>query len=92
MRAEQVLKLKTPLKRYYKVGVRNAICFICGMKRLQRLEFIYLYECFLSRHNELNEAVMSGKDPNELEGLRQQVNELYERIRDKKPSAGPVYL
>jgi hypothetical protein len=52
------------------------------MKRLQRLEFIFLYERFITRHNELNEAVMAGKKPEELEELRMHVNDLYNRIRD----------
>jgi hypothetical protein len=86
------ISLKTQLNGNYKPGVRNAICFIRHMKRLQRLEFIFLYERFIARHNELNEAVMSGKHPDELEGLRQHVNELYVRIKGNESPADNSFV
>lgn len=60
------------------------------MKRLQRLEFIFLYERFLQRNNDLNRAVVEGKSDEEIRFLRSQVNEMYNRMRDQRSASGKL--
>jgi hypothetical protein len=68
-----------------KIGA--AIWIWKGMKRLQRLEFIFLYERFLQRNNDLNRAVVEGKSEEEISFLRNQVNDMYNRMRDQRSSS-----
>ena len=71
---------------------RAAIWIITGMKRLQRLEFIFLYERFLQRNNELNRAVVERRSEEEIEFLQKQLEDLVERMRDKRSSVSPTSL
>jgi hypothetical protein len=71
---------------------RAAIWIIPGMKRLQRLEFIFLYERFLQRNNELNRAVVEGRSEEEINFLRCHINDLVERMRDKRSPVNTAEL
>jgi uncharacterized coiled-coil protein SlyX len=62
------------------------------MKRLQRLEFIFLYERFLQRNNELNRAVVERRSEEEIDFLQKQVDDLVERMRDKRSAVNPATL
>jgi hypothetical protein len=62
------------------------------MKRLQRLEFIFLYERFLQRNNELNRAVVEGKSEEEINFLRCQIEDMVERMRDKRSTVNPAEM
>ena len=62
------------------------------MKRLQRLEFIFLYERFLQKNNDLNRAVVEGRSEEEIDFLRLQVNDMVERMRDNRTSVNPAEL
>jgi hypothetical protein len=61
------------------------------MKRLQRLEFIFLYERFLQRNNDLNRAVVEGRSEEEIDFLRCQVNDMYNRMRDEHSPAPKLF-
>jgi hypothetical protein len=54
------------------------------MKRLQRLEFIFLYEVFLARNKELSNAVLECRSEEEIDGIRKQVDEVYNKIRNQQ--------
>jgi uncharacterized coiled-coil protein SlyX len=69
---------------------RAAIWIRSGMKRLQRLEFIFLYERFLQRNNELNRAVVERRSEEEIDFLQKQVDDLVERMRDKRSAVNPA--
>ena len=52
--------------------------------RLVRLEFSSLYELYLAKNNEFREAVRSEKNPAEIAQLRENINDIYGRLSEKR--------
>ncbi|RYY62423.1 MAG: hypothetical protein EOO12_13545 [Chitinophagaceae bacterium] len=56
--------------------------------RLQRLEFVTLYDLYLKKNEEFRQAVQEHRDPQELERLRSNLQVIFTKMTEKRGLAG----
>ena len=56
--------------------------------RLQRLEFVTLYDLYLKKNEEFRQAVQEQRPPQELDTLRASLQEIYKKLAEKRGTAG----
>ncbi|RYY39980.1 MAG: hypothetical protein EOO08_07955 [Chitinophagaceae bacterium] len=56
--------------------------------RLQRLEFFTLYDLYLKKNEEFRRAVQQRRDSSELDTLRANLQDIFEKMAEKRGTAG----
>lgn len=56
--------------------------------RLQRLEFVTLYDLYIKKNEEFRRAVQEQRDPVELDNLRASLQDIYQKLAEKRGTTG----